>query len=454
MSNLALQDFDNRQLQAQVEKTATIIKAQFNKQFKDLNNSFFKKLHRYYILMGSAGSGKSVNVAQILIMALSQESNKGMNLLVVRKTKDSHHQSTIQELVKAIRHLHLEHQWKIPANLSKGELFLKHIQTGNEIKFAGCNNEQDIEKLKSIAFASGALTTVWIEEATELRMSDFTIIDDRLRGDLKIVNPNLAYQVILSFNPVSPVHWIKSTFWDNPDALTLCNHSNYLGNRFCDEQFHERMSRRRMYDPEGYRIYGLGEWGELGGLILPNVKIITEEYPDKYFDDLRYGQDFGWNHADAILDLGLKNNDIFIRREIYLREKTTAQIIKYAEQQMFDKNRKMKCDSAEPDRIKEWQDAGFNATPVKKTGAKIGTGTGQSELTYRKAQIDWLKQRTIYIHVSCVNTIKEIQLWKWQKDKETGLYIDKPEEHDDDAMAALRYGTDDWRNGESIYFME
>ena len=26
-------------------------------------------------------------------------------------------------------------------------------------------------------------------------------------------------------------------------------------------------------DPEGYRVYGLGEWGELGGLILPNYRV-------------------------------------------------------------------------------------------------------------------------------------------------------------------------------------
>lgn len=113
----------------------------------------------------------------------------------------------------------------------------------------------------------------------------------------------------------------------------------------------------------------------------------------------------------------------------------------------------MNCDSAEPDRIKEWQDEGYNATPVKKRGAKIGTGTGQSELNYVKAQIDWLKQRTIYIHPRCIHTIDEIMLWKWEKDKQTGLYIDKPVNEKDDAMAALRYGTDDWRNGDSAYFL-
>ena len=31
------------------------------------------------------------------------------------------------------------------------------------------------------------------------------------------------------------------------------------------------MERRKIVDPEGYQIYGLGEWGEIGGLVLTNL---------------------------------------------------------------------------------------------------------------------------------------------------------------------------------------
>lgn len=432
------------------------MKAQFNRQFKELNEDMLQGKHRYYIVKGSAGSGKSVNVAQILIMMLSMEQNKGMNLLVVRKTKESHHGSTMQELVKAIRRLGLESQWKLPSNLTNGVLSLVHISTGNEIRFAGVNSTEDIESLKSITFANGALVAVWIEEATEIRFEDFMIIDDRLRGDLSMVNPNLHYMLVLTFNPVSPQHWIKKKYWDIPDKMVYLSHSTYLGNRFCDEEFHRRMMKRKEIDPEGYVVYGLGDWGELGGLILPNVKVISEEdfrYDDEYYEELRYGADWGFNHASAILDIGFRDGDVYIRDEIYVREKVTSEIIEIAEKKHLDKFRKMNCDSAEPDRIKEWQDAGYNSTPVKKRGAKVGTQTGQSELNYVKAQIDWLRQRTIYISSRCENTIDEIMQWKWLKDKTTGEYTDKPTPIHDDAMAALRYGTDDWRNGDSVYFL-
>ena len=229
---------------------------QFNRQFQELNDSFLRGQHRYYIVMGSAASGKSVDISQIVILKMSDIRFKGMNLLVVRKTKESHHGSTMAELVKAIYAMGLEKQWKIPSNLAKGELYLKHKATGNEIRFAGCNTQKDVDNLKSISFVSGALTTIWCEEATEILLSHFGILDDRCRGELEQINPNLTYQLILSFNPVNPQHWIKKNYWDKPNEMILLSHSNYKGNRFCDEQFHKRMQRRKEIDPEGYRIFG------------------------------------------------------------------------------------------------------------------------------------------------------------------------------------------------------
>lgn len=45
----------------------------------------------------------------------------------------------------------------------------------------------------------------------------------------------------------------------------------------------------------------------------------------------------------------------------------------------------------------------------------------------------------------CVNTIKELQQWKWKKDERTGEYLDDPVPVMDDAMAALRYAIEGWR---------
>jgi phage terminase large subunit len=218
-----------------------------------------------------------------------------------------------------------------------------------------------------------------------------------------------------------------------PDDNVLTHHSTYLMNRFIDDAYKARMERRKAVDPEGYQIYGLGEWGEIGGLILHNweVKEVSQNLND--YDDIAIGQDFGFNHANAVLLLGMKDDNIHILSEIYVFEKDTSEIIQLASD--VPRNKQMWCDSAEPDRIKMWQKAGFRARGVDKGGSAGSV----------KAQIDWLKQRKIYVHPHCVNTIKELQQWKWKKDDKSGEYLDEPVPFQDDAMAALRYGVEGWR---------
>jgi len=56
------------------------IKVEMNSVFKEFNRS----RQRYRIAVGSAGSGKSVDIATDYILKLSDKKYKGANLLVVR----------------------------------------------------------------------------------------------------------------------------------------------------------------------------------------------------------------------------------------------------------------------------------------------------------------------------------------------------------------------------------
>ena len=410
------------------------IKVQANPCFREVDRS----TKRYIVMKGSAGSGKSVDTAQNYILRLMRD--KGRNLVCIRKSDITNRDSTFAELTGAIYRMfgdQAERYWQI--NMSPLKLTCK--ANGNQIIFRGMNDDKQREKLKSITFQRGMLTDVWCEEATELTQADIEIIDDRLRGELP---PGQFYQIRMTFNPVNKNHWIKKVFFDIPDSNVLTHHSTYLMNRFIDDAYKARMERRKAVDPEGYQIYGLGEWGEIGGLILHNweIKDISQNPAD--YDDFAIGQDFGFNHANAILSLGIKDDDIYITNEIYVFEKETAEIIPLALQAGIPKNKTMWCDSAEPDRIVMWKKAGFRARGVDKGGSSGSV----------RAQIDWLKgvadknkavKRRIYVHPQCVNTIKELQQWKWKKDDKSGEYLDEPVPFQDDAMAALRYGVEGWR---------
>ena len=404
-------------------------------EIKIVRNKIFempsKSRKRYVCYKGSAGSGKSTDIAMEFIKRLSDDRFKGSNLLCIRKVGESNRDSTFAELKKAIHARfgeYAEHVWDIPTGRSCS-LYLKNKITGAEVLFRGCNNSDDIEKIKSINFTNGKLTWIWVEEANEITNADLDVLDDRLRG---ILPDGLFYQIVLSFNPV--MSWIKNRFYDMPDANAFLSHSTWQDNQFIDDAYRIRMDERKKRDPEGYRIYGLGEWGCMGGLILSNWEV--KEFDTDRFNNHTYGQDFGFNHANAILDVSFYDDDIYINRELVVYEKDTNEIIEQANSENWRKDIEMFCDSAEPDRIRMWQKAGY----YRACGVKKEQGSVKAQIDYLKGVIskDLVKKRKIYIHPSCTNTIREIQQWRWKMDK-SGAYIDEPVDIMDDTMAALRY---------------
>lgn len=410
------------------------ISVQANSSFKGPDRS----RKRYIVMLGSAGSGKSVDTAQHYILRLMAD--KGRNLLCVRKSDVTNRDSTFAELQSAIFRMFgdsYSRYWSI----NSSAMIIENKFNYNQIIFRGVNDEKQREKLKSITFKRGKLTDVWIEEATELTKADFEIIDDRLRGELPA---GLFYQIRMTFNPVNANHWIKRDFFDRPDDDVYTHKSTYLQNRFIDEAYHKRMMRRKEVDPEGYQVYGLGNWGETRGLILHNWEVITCNQDLQWYDDVAIGQDFGFNHANALFLYGWKDSNIYVIRGLYGYEKDTSEWIIEANNAGIPKDVLMWCESAEPDRIKMWCNAGYRARAVSKEQNSV------------KAQIDWLKgnpagkneraiKRMIYIDAACIDFKKEIEQWKWKHDDKRDVYLDEPVSFFDDAMASLRYGVEGWR---------
>ncbi|MDR1754260.1 MAG: PBSX family phage terminase large subunit [Eubacterium sp.] len=403
--------------------------ATFNKIFQSANETKC----RYRVMLGSAGSGKSTNVAMDYILKLSSPEYAGCSLLVVRGVEVAHLNSTFAELTGAIDRLGLNSIWDSKLN----PLTIRNRTNGNSIIFRGCSDQRAIERLKSVSVPAGKIVWVWLEEATELKSTDFDIIDDRCRGKLP---ERHFYQLTLTFNPINSGHWIKTQLWDYESPDIFKHKSTYLDNRFIDEGYKARMLRRKELDPEGYRIYGEGEWGEVGGLVFPSVTI--GDYKDKEFEQYTLGTDFGFNHSHATLLIGWCDGSPYVIREVVVTEKTTGEIIELCNKADIPKNVLMYCDSAEPDRIKEFKSAGFKAYPVSKEKNSVSN------------QIAWLKNRQIYIDGRCSHTQKEIQAYKWRKDPTTGEYMDEPVKFNDDCVKALIYGCEPVRKQTRIKSME
>ncbi len=227
----------------------------------ELTNPVYYPLYtnrdRYLVLWGGGSSGKSKFAAQKIILRVLSED--GHRILVLRKVAKTLRESVFAELRKAIYEWGLSDLFTIPKG-SSSELYIRCVN-GNEILFAGLD---DVEKLKSIV----GITSMWIEEASELDAEDFRQLDIRMRGKAKTYK-----QIVLSFNPISITHWLKAEFFDHPKGSTTTLHTTYRDNKFLDAEAIRVLEGFRDTDPYYYMVYCLGQWGVLGKTIFDAQKV-------------------------------------------------------------------------------------------------------------------------------------------------------------------------------------
>lgn len=382
-------------------------------QFYGLHNDIKENRHTHYILKGGRGSSKSSFISLEIVLGIMLDFRA--NAVILRKVGATLKDSVISQIKWAAEVLGVLGEWEF---VSGSEAV--YVPTGQRLLFKGCD---DPKKLKSIKFSKGFCKFLWFEECDEFSGKEefLSVVQSLLRGGDE-------YKVFYSFNPPkSKYHFMnKMALEERKDMLV--HHSSYLKvpESWLGEQFFKEAEVLKEQNEMLYENLYLGKVTDTEGQIFTDYEIReVREDPDIKF----LGQDFGYNHYNVILMLGFTDEKVFVMKELAVRGLDTTEIIKEADGK-FDKSIIMWCDSAEPDRIKSWQKAGYRAVGVKKEKNSI------------LSQIDYLLSKKIIIDKSCKRLIEEIRDYHWIKDKQTGEYKDIPDPVNDDAVAALRYGVE------------
>ena len=299
-------------------------------------------------------------------------------------------------------------------------------KTDMTFAFAGgsdilCCGLDDREKIKSIE----GVTSVWIEEATEINKEDFMQVDLRPRGE----NIPSYVQLMMSFNPIGKLSWLNHHFFEQSLEDAYICHSTYKDNKFADPASIKVIEDLKNHDETYYQVYGLGQWGVLQNLIFTNWEVKNISTKDDDYDFVLNGLDFGFNHASALLRIGFKDDELNIFTELYERGLTNNELIPLVKRAV-PSEQVITADSAEPARIEEFKQAGVWIKASIKGKGSVKDG------------IDWAKRHKINVHPRCVNTIKEFSGYKYKEDKD-GNVFDEPVPFMDDAMSALRYAVED-----------
>lgn len=259
---------------------------------------------RYEVYYGGAGSGKSVFIAQkLLIKAI----NKKRRILIIRKVGTTLKDSVFPLIIDMLK------KWKI-YEYCKINLSTYTITLPNEsvLLFRGLD---DSEKIKSIT----DITDIWCEEATELNLDEFTQLDLRLRALVDDL------QIWCSFNPVSKENWVFKKWFDK-DAIydkenTMILKTTYKDNKFLPDSYINALEEKIHSNPQYYKVYALGEFATLEGLVLTNWR--KEEFDAMELAALglehRAGMDLGWIDKSAIIDTlyDRDNKTIYVFNEFY-----------------------------------------------------------------------------------------------------------------------------------------
>jgi len=387
-----------------------------NKKFWD----FIESKCRIRVSLGGAGSGKSFSAFQEIAYKILVE--PGHNYLICRKVANTNKTSTYALFKQVLSHMGLTDLF----TENKSDLTFTVKETGYMVIFKGLD---DIEKLKSITFPKGVLTDVVIEEASEVSQKDFDQLNIRLRGQKP---SSIPFQLTLLLNPINETHWIKREFFDlksyQKSTSVYIIHSTYLDNEYIDEDYKAILEGYKDIDYEYYKVYCLGEWGSYGNVIFNNYTVEKSPYTEDDFDAVYTGMDFGHTHPSMIIKTGLKDGVMYSYAELCVVGKTNKEFIEANKEfDILRPGERCTADSAEPSRIKEWVQFGYSVVPAIKGKDSVSRG------------IDYIKSHKWVIDPSCVRLIQEVQVYRWQEDKDGTPIEGKPVDIMDDGIKSVIY---------------
>jgi phage terminase large subunit len=264
---------------------------------------------------------------------------------------------------------------------------------------------------------------------------------DKLRGarrDILFINEcnNVTFEsyqqlsirtkkfIYLDYNPTNEF-WVHTELINdnNSDFVIL----TYKDNEALDESIVKEIEKAKVkaetstYWENWWKVYGLGQIGTLEGVIFNNWQMI-DTIPDEA-RLLGYGLDFGYSNDPTSIIEVYKYNDVRILNEIcYNKGLSNSQISKYITTKL-----PCYCDSAEPKSIDELKSYGIKAIAVTKGNDSINFG------------IQTMQEQDYLITKQSINLINELRKYSWDKDKKTGLKLNKPIDNFNHAIDAIRY---------------
>ena len=357
---------------------------------------------RYVSSCGGTRSGKTFANLQALFELAAQDKTPTLTS-VVSETFPHLKRGAIRDFSLALGDYYDERNW----NKSESIYTLPH--NGAQIEFFSADTPSKVHGPARDRLFLNEIQNISHETARQLFI--------RTRG-----------LVLMDYNPTA-------TFWGNEiiepreDCITI--HSTYKDNSYLTpEQVREIEANQG--DANWWKVYGLGEFGTLEGVIYSFDMVDT--MPDNQGLKEVWGLDFGFTNDPTAIVRVLAHTgrkEAWVQEVCYQPGMLNRDIACTLQGHAIPRQVHIWADAAEPKSIAEIsRDTGLNVQSCIKTAP-----TQASRLAF---QLQWMQGWKLHFTKASVNLIKEGRNYTWAKDRDGNL-LNQPIDLWNHGMDAMRY---------------
>lgn len=330
---------------------------------------------RIKVVQGGTSAGKTFGIIPILIDEAIR--TEGLEISIVSESLPHLRRGAMKDFLKIMTwtQRYRDDRWN-------RTLYQYTFSNGSFIEFFSADQP---DKLR------GARRDVlYVNEANNILFESYNQLSIRTRQSIWIdFNPTAEFWAHTELLSDSDSSYLKLTYNDNEalDASTVKE----------IEKAREK-GKTSSYWANWWQVYGLGEIGNLEGVVFDNWDEI--ELP-KEARLVGTGLDFGYtNDPSAIIDLYTWNDTYIFDEVLYDKEQSNEMLSFHLKKRGI-----VVCDSAEPKSIAHLRQCGVQAIGAKKGKDSIQFG------------IERMLNKRFYITSSSTNLIKEIRAYCWEVDR-------------------------------------